>query len=231
MTGFDLKVVAMIAMVIDHVGLMFCPDKLIFRMIGRIAYPLFAYLLAESCRNTRHYKKFLVRLGLLALVSEIPFDMMIGNDLVQGLFYQNSIWGFFLAAGGIALYERYSYLEWRFVFLVGACVLPAFLMVDYGTYGAVLVVAFYLYGRSHKAAVGFLAGLTLLLEVPQVLLGGGGAPLTLETTLPLWCLACAPLILSYNGRRGRGICGGSSTSSTPPTCWCSAGSGWPWVYR
>ncbi|MEG1942513.1 MAG: TraX family protein, partial [Angelakisella sp.] len=76
MTSFTLKIIAIAAMLIDHIGYMFFPDMIIFRLIGRIAFPIFAFFVAEGIRFTHDRKKYLTRLLLLAVISEIPFDLM-----------------------------------------------------------------------------------------------------------------------------------------------------------
>ena len=85
--GTTLKIIAMISMVFDHVGDMFFPDVMWPRMIGRLAMPIFSFFIAEGFAHTRDKKKYLGRLGLFALISEIPFDLAFDGRL--GLGHQN----------------------------------------------------------------------------------------------------------------------------------------------
>ena len=55
-----LKIIGMIAMTIDHIGYFLFPQIEAFRIIGRIAYPIFAYMIAEGCRYTRNKVKYLL---------------------------------------------------------------------------------------------------------------------------------------------------------------------------
>ena len=74
MTTFTIKVIAIISMLIDHTGAVFnLHDG--FRIVGRIAFPLFVFLISEGCKHTKSYEKYLLRLGLFALISQIPFDL------------------------------------------------------------------------------------------------------------------------------------------------------------
>ena len=75
LNGNTLKIIACIAMVIDHVGLMFFPTNLIFRKIGRIALPLFAFLLAEGCKHTRNKKKHFLLLLAFASICQFVYDV------------------------------------------------------------------------------------------------------------------------------------------------------------
>ena len=74
LSAYHLKLIALAAMVIDHAGALLLPQAYPLRWIGRIAFPLYAFLAAESCRYTRSRERYLLRLGLFALVSEVPFD-------------------------------------------------------------------------------------------------------------------------------------------------------------
>ena len=68
-----IKLIAIITMLIDHVGYAFFPDMVILRIIGRIALPLFALELARGRRRTRSIEKYLARLLLLAILSQVPY--------------------------------------------------------------------------------------------------------------------------------------------------------------
>ncbi|MBR6407084.1 MAG: hypothetical protein IKS19_00620 [Clostridia bacterium] len=75
MTGFQMKIVAVISMLTDHIGYIFFPREMVFRVIGRIAFPIYAFLIAEGFGHTKSRIKYAARLGLFALISEIPFDL------------------------------------------------------------------------------------------------------------------------------------------------------------
>ncbi len=75
LNGNTLKILACIAMVIDHVGLLFFPSNFLFRKIGRLALPLFAFLLAEGCKHTRNKKKHFLLLLFFATVCQCVYDV------------------------------------------------------------------------------------------------------------------------------------------------------------
>ena len=102
--GTVLKIIAMISMVFDHVGDMFFPGVMWLRMIGRLAMPIFSFCIAEGFAHTRDRKKYLFRIGVFALISEIPFDLAFEGRI--GFSHQNIMLTFFLSIVGLMLFDR-----------------------------------------------------------------------------------------------------------------------------
>ena len=75
LNGNALKILACVAMVIDHVGVLFFPSNMLYRKIGRLALPLFAFLLAEGCKHTRNKKKHFFLLAFFAGVCQCVYDV------------------------------------------------------------------------------------------------------------------------------------------------------------
>lgn len=81
MSTFALKIIAIVTMLIDHIGATLISPSLhpqaylICRSIGRLAFPIFVFLIVEGFHHTHDIKKYLKRLGIFALISEIPFDL------------------------------------------------------------------------------------------------------------------------------------------------------------
>ena len=114
MSSFVLKIIVSVCMLIDHIGAVF-PSPEVLRMIGRIAFPVYAYMVAQGCKHTKNIYKYLFRLGIFALISEIPFDMTfwhmynqdgVINWSINFLNETNVFYTLFLGAAGIALYEK-----------------------------------------------------------------------------------------------------------------------------
>ncbi len=157
LNSFDLKIIAMITMLIDHMGLIFFPQYGIFRYIGRLAFPIFCFLLVEGFHHTSNVKKYLGRLLLFAVISEYPFDLMV---CAPGQFMeaQNIFFTLFLGLSAISIMhyfdEKYP-MDYFLKTLVNVLVaitfssIAVFLKTDYDVLGVFYIVIFYLYRGKH----------------------------------------------------------------------------------
>ncbi len=197
MSTFILKLIAIITMVIDHTGSVLFPDVFVFRLIGRIAFPIFAFLTAEACRKTSNPERHLLRLGLFALISEIPFDMAI-----EGVpFYwahQNVFFTLFLASATIYCCEKLKgKAYWMAPFLAGF-ILGEFVAGDYGGLGVALIFAIF-YSKAKWQIALALIGINLLFVFSNIL---AYHEVTLWGTMQAWAVLALVPIFCYNGERG-----------------------------
>lgn len=77
LSGNNLKVIAAIAMVFDHAGLLFFPDVLFFRIIGRLAFPIFAFFIAEGCKYTRNRVRYLAMIAGMAVLFQAVYFIVL----------------------------------------------------------------------------------------------------------------------------------------------------------
>ncbi len=77
-----LKIIAVLSMITDHVGFVFFPHELMFRYVGRIAFPIYCFLLTEGFFHTRNIYRYLARMGIFAVLSEIPFNLGLYHVLI-----------------------------------------------------------------------------------------------------------------------------------------------------
>ena len=208
-SSFGLHVLAMALMLGDHVWatLPHVPDLL--NITGRIAFPIFAFLVAEGHARTSDVKQYRKRLLILALVTEIPFNLMLGDSLNH--YYQNVIWTFLLASVCIGFVGRAQ--EKRTVLSVLAavgvtwlCYLAGYvLFVDYYGEGVLTVLVFWLFrGSRWWQRLGQAA---CLYWINVEMLGGRVIPLSLAgnaVELPVQAFALLALIpiWLYRGRQG-----------------------------
>lgn len=92
-------------MISDHFGMMFFPDYGIFRIVDRIAFILYAFMLVEGYFHTKNQQKYLGKLFIWALISEIPFDLANYGKIFYPI-HQNIFWTLFLSAIGIHFLEK-----------------------------------------------------------------------------------------------------------------------------
>ena len=184
MTGFQLKLLAMLAMTADHIGAVFFPEIPLLRWIGRLAMPVLCFFIGEGLRHTRSPRRYLLRLTGFALLSELPFDLAFYGGIEWG--HQNVY--FTLALGLLALWAIQSRGMEGWLLALTAALAAELLGCDYGMYGGLLIL---LLDRFHRARSEQLAGAALL----------NLAFFGLQTqTLSLIAL---PLLWLYNGKRGR----------------------------
>lgn len=204
MSSFSLKLLALIAMLIDHIGGHLLPEFAILRIIGRLAFPIYAFLLAQGCHYTHNMRKYLARLLIFAFISEIPFDLLsTGKPFYFG--DQNVYFTLFLGALGIYFYQLIKKKKHN----VPLALLPSIVMVglgyllkvDYRFYGVALIIAFYvlndLAGSKSFGASG-TGKLVPLVLIPFALF----MAYWLGNAVFLYAmLAVIPLML-YNGKKG-----------------------------
>jgi hypothetical protein len=149
LTSASLHILAMFFMLLDHMWATVVPGNEWMTCVGRLAFPIFAFLLVEGFFHTRSRKKYALRLLIFALVTEIPFNLMAGGRFFFPI-HQNVLWTFLLSFGLMAWNERargakpwWRLLRFAATFLVGLLV-GLLTMVDYYGYGIAMVLIFYL---------------------------------------------------------------------------------------
>ena len=221
-SGSTLKIIAIVTMLLDHIGaslvqplltnaasaqgvtsyttvslIAACPDLAIpyytLRYIGRIAFPIFCFLLVEGFLHTKSLSKYALRLAVFALVSEIPFDLAFHRTLV----YRESQNVFFTLLIGLLVI---SFDRWcrenptlspvlntllSLAALLSGAALAEFLCTDYGYIGVLAIDILYQLHRQ-RVTGGLLASAVLCLSSP------------IEVT----AFFCVPLLYFYNGKRG-----------------------------
>lgn len=153
MTSCSLHVLAMALMLCDHLWGTFMGNVRLLNDLGRIAYPIFAFMLAEGFRHTSNPKKYLMRLLLWGLVSEIPFNLMT-NGVWFYPFHQNVMWTFAIALILMMAMDkiRSKGKLWLSILGCAALTFAGFLLgfatfVDYFGFGVLAVFVFYFFDK------------------------------------------------------------------------------------
>ena len=200
LSGSSLKTIAIVAMLIDHIGAVLLTSSpapyYIFRLIGRIAFPIFAFLLVEGYFHTKNFTKYCARLGLFALISEIPFDLAFSHTFFDPN-AQNVFFTLFLGLLTVHGLETAKAACPSQTFLHPVCRIAALGL------GTGLAWVF----QTDYSAIGVLA-ITLLYSLRENRITASlsaCALLCLLTPLELSAFAAVPLIAAYHGRRGSSL--------------------------
>lgn len=151
----SLHIIAMALMFCDHLCMTLLGNQIWLHYIGRIAYPIFAFMLVEGFRHTGNLKKYFLRMLIFALISEIPFDLMCGGTCFFPT-QQNVMFTFIISMLLMLFMEQPKKIKNTvlkyIVFVITslfACLLGFIMgtitMVDYFGGGIVMVLCFYLF--------------------------------------------------------------------------------------
>lgn len=196
--GTALKIIAMISMIFDHVGDNFFPEMEWMRIIGRMAMPIFAFCIAQGFAHTHDKTKYLRRLLIFGLASEVPFDLVTAGKVLE-FSHQNIMFTFALSVIGLLIMDRVgdSDLKTWLRNLIRALIFAVFMVaslilrLDYNMVAIAIIFVFYLLNDKadwikNLVAAGFHA---LFRNVGIYWFG---------------LLGFIPILL-YNHKRGRGL--------------------------
>lgn len=144
LTSYQLKWIAIISMVIDHIGAVLFPGQMIWRYVGRLAFPIFCFLLVEGFCHTRDVRLYLVRLLGFALISEIPYDITFHGEILE---FEGQNVFFTLSLGLILMCLFARCIEWpvKIAAVLLVMWLAVVLRTDYSFKGILLIAVFYLF--------------------------------------------------------------------------------------
>ena len=198
LTNNQLKILAMVSMLLDHVGLMLLPEWNFLRILGRLAFPIFAYMIAEGCRHTKNRRKYLLTLLIMALGIQAVYFVAMGS------LYQNILLTFTLSVlliCGVDLFLQKKTVA-RGLLAASAVLLVVFVgavapvlfqsagfVIDYGFFGVLLPVAVYY----APGKLGKLIAVAVILLIRALLYG----------ELKWFAFLALPFLALYNGKRGK----------------------------
>lgn len=144
MTVFQIKIFAILFMVIDHIGAFLFPDVIVFRIIGRLSFPLFAWLIANGAYYSKNIQTYLLRLLTLAVISQFPY-ILISREIEENYWALNIFFTLFLGLLAIEVYKKFQpkNIAYVLVFIIG--LLGSALQVEYGIIGILAIFFFYQY--------------------------------------------------------------------------------------
>ena len=205
LTNNQLKIIAMVTMMLDHIGLLFFPKIAIFRVLGRIAFPIFAYMIAEGCRYTKNRAKYLGMIAGMGILFQVVFFVAM-ESLYQGILvtfslaiitiysidgipHAKKLWGRLAALTSLAFVAV-------FVFVLPKLLTGTDFDIDYGVWGILIPVLVY-FMPNHKWRAGSVSALLLIRAIGYTVI-----PSALGL-VQWWSLLTVPLLFLYNGERGK----------------------------
>ncbi len=175
-TSMTLHIIAMICMLCDHLWATIISGNDWLTCIGRIAFPIFAFLIVEGYFHTHNLKKYICRLLLFAIISEIPFNLLMGSRFFYPI-HQNVLWTFLIGIALIHFNEKVKKKNkwWLTIIVVISSIVLAFAlglltMVDYYHAGIFMVLVFYFFRK--RTWWNFLAQFFLLAYINIEILSG-----------------------------------------------------------
>ena len=204
LSGNGLKIIAAVSMLLDHAGVIFFPRVLLLRILGRLAFPIFAYMIAEGCRYTRNRRRyFLTVFGLAAICQSVYF--IYDRDLYMCILvtFSLSILMIYLLQNMKAAPTAWSCLLWGGAFALAVAAvwwLNSVVLIDYGFWGCmvpVFVAVFQGRGRISADKLDRKMIHVLMLGIGLVILAvslGG---------VQHYSLLVLPLLMAYSGKIGR----------------------------
>ena len=206
MSSFVLKIIACISMFCDHIGDAFIGKLTFLNYIGRLAFPIFCFQIVQGYIHTHDIKKYILRLSLFALISQIPF--MLFYHIVFDSFAINVIFTLLFGLFTILIYDKYNKsVGAGFCLLLG--IIAQVCQFDYGFFGVFIIFMFYVL-RNKKTAMSLVFALAVLIRysIPLLqyglslsyLFSNGKYSMMVYSTI----FSIVP-ILFYNGKKGKNV--------------------------
>lgn len=220
MSTFVLKVIAMVSMLIDHLTYSFVPtDSGLYaagRIIGRLAMPIYCFLIVEGFFHSKDLKKYVLRLCGLAILSEIPFDLLHHAHKWFDLSCQNVIFTLLLGLFAVIVIDKmrftimltnpFAYNTLTVIVILAVGFLAHFVLTDYGAFGVTLIICMYFF-REKKwlSAIMFFVLVCIFSgdAVNSITAATSDNVMRAEvSSLELYGLAAFVPIFFYNGKKG-----------------------------
>lgn len=216
MTSFVLKCIAMITMLIDHTSIAYLGYTTLFNVIGRIAFPIFAFQISEGYIHTKSLKKYFLRLFCFAIISQVPF--MLFDSMFTYSFAFNIFGTLFVGLLAIWLYDKIVKCDFEltknkrfnliinkafgFISVILFGIISEVCHFDYGFWGVAIIFLFYFFKNDKIGMVIFYITACIIKYGIDIIIYGYHylyVLLCIGTILPII------FICLYNGKQGKKI--------------------------
>ena len=212
LSGNALKIIAAISMLSDHIGLMFFPQYEIFRYIGRLAFPIFSFMIAEGCRYTRNKVRYFLSVFLLGALCQSVYLIYDGSMYLNVLItfsvailviYSLEFFKKCLFASDTHIVRKIASGVLFAAAVVGTYIANRYLTIDYGFFGCMLPVFASLFHMKDEGAPQILKKLDRNLLSVSAMAAGLLCLVLVSAPRAYFSFFAVPLLLLYSGKRGR----------------------------
>ena len=207
LTSNALKIIAIIAMTIDHTALILFPrysldiPVLFMHIIGRLTAPIMMFLIVEGYYHTRNIKKYIIRLFIFAIISHFAYAIVFGKNLIpfkETLFDQTSvIWAFMLGLIGLVIWESKKLKMWQKQIIIIPIVFAAF-SADWSSPAALAIIYMGWNRNSFKKQMLWLIFFMVIYSIGYFIFLYKAYGI-----LQMLIVLAIPLLHQYNGQRGK----------------------------
>lgn len=195
---------ALLTMICDHLGYVLFPGFTVLRVVGRLAFPIYAFLIAEGYRKTSNANRYAFRLAIFAIASEVPFDLAFYNNPLY-MESQNIFITLLFGLLAVMFYDGLTARKMQAAAMISVfvcCFAAILLRSDYEFVGVLMIFVFFVCKDRRYLVLWFAAlvaanAATQILSVQMItsgtLIWGG---------IQLFELAALPIIFRYNGKQG-----------------------------
>ena len=198
LNGNHLKLIAAFTMLLDHAGILLFPRVRLLRILGRIAFPIFAFMIAEGCRYTRTKLRYFLMVFGLGAVCQLVYYFASGDTYLNILLtFSCSILLIYLMQAAGRVQDWKKQFLWSALFAAGivlAVGLDQFLTIDYGFWG-IMTPVFAAFSQGKGKTGSKLPVLMLLVGLLFLAADMGG--------IQHYSLLAVPVLLLYSGKRGK----------------------------
>ncbi len=197
MTGFILKIIALISMLFDHLGYTIFNSFSFMNYIGRLSFPIFAFCLTEGYIHTKNLNKYFFRLGLFAVISQIPY--MLFESTFSNNFNLNILFTLLLGLLAITLFNKIKNKVLGYIIVILCAIIAQFFYFDYGWFGIATIFVFYIFKNKKSYMNMFFIIITFINYYFQFMQTSRYEYLLI---ILFACLSLIPINL-YNGKKGK----------------------------
>lgn len=198
MSSFGLKIIALLSMFCDHFGYIFFHKLTFLNIIGKIAFPIFAFQISEGYIHTKNLEKYFYRLLIFAIISQIPFMLFLSN-ISNNYLLLNIFFTLLLGLSAITIYDKSSNKIIGIFLAICIAGISELLKCDYGWFGVTVIFLFYMF-KNNKLWMNISIIISILIKYVISFIQ---YPSSINMYLAIATILSLIFINLYNGKKGK----------------------------